>query len=184
MPIKVLKIVIAGPYGAGKTTLVKTLSEVLPIETDVPVTKGSLDGKRSTTVAFDYGKMKVREDLVVHLFGVPGQERFSFMWKIIARGMHGYVFIVDSSSEDRVKEAINMYSFFQENFPNTPHIVAANKQDVPSAVSLNTVRNILKVPYTVKIMPLIATNRRSALLVLVALLEEIRSALQVMKYVY
>ncbi|MFP3296931.1 MAG: GTP-binding protein, partial [Vulcanisaeta sp.] len=66
MPIKILKIVIAGPYGAGKTTFVKTISEVLPIETDVPLTKNEIDGKRSTTVAFDYGRMKIREDLVVH----------------------------------------------------------------------------------------------------------------------
>ncbi len=177
MPIKTIKIVIAGPYGAGKTTFVKTLSEVLPIETDVPVTKSAIDNKRSTTVAFDYGRMKVREDLVVHLFGVPGQERFSFMWKIIARGMHGYLFIVDSSSEDRVKEAIGMYSFFRENFPNVPHIIAANKQDVPNAVDLYTIKSILKVPYEIKVMPLIATNKRSALFVLVALLEEIKKTL-------
>ena len=183
MPIKILKIVIAGPYGAGKTTFVKTISEVLPIETDVPLTKNELDGKRSTTVAFDYGRMKIREDLVVHLFGVPGQERFSFMWKIIARGMHGYLFIIDSSSEERVREAMNMYSFFRENFPNTPHIIAANKQDLPNAVDIPIIKSILKVPYEVKVMPLIATNRRSALLVLVALLEEIRNTLlETIKY--
>ncbi|GAB6947103.1 ATP/GTP-binding protein [Vulcanisaeta sp. JCM 16161] len=183
MPIKTIKIVIAGPYGAGKTTFVKTLSEVLPIETDVPITKESINGKRSTTVAFDYGRMKVREDLVVHLFGIPGQERFSFMWKIIARGMHGYLFIVDSSSEERVKEALGMYNFFRENFPSTPHVVAANKQDVPTAVDIPTIKSILKIPYEVKVMPLIATNRRSALFVLVTLLEEIRSyLLEMSKY--
>ncbi|WP_052298569.1 GTP-binding protein [Vulcanisaeta moutnovskia] len=183
MPIKTVKIVIAGPYGAGKTTFVKTLSEVLPIETDVPIMKSSIDGKKSTTVAFDYGRMKVREDLVVHLFGVPGQERFSFMWKIIARGMHGYLFIVDSSSEEKVKESLGMYSFFRENFPSTPHVIAANKQDAPTAVDIFTVKSILKVPYEVKVMPLIATNRRSALFVLVTLLEEIRSyLLEISKY--
>ncbi|MDT7970504.1 MAG: ADP-ribosylation factor-like protein, partial [Vulcanisaeta sp.] len=136
-----------------------------------------------TTVAFDYGRMKIREDFVVHLFGVPGQERFSFMWKIIARGMHGYLFIVDSSSEERVKEAMNMYSFFRDNFPDTPHIIAANKQDLPNAVDIPIIKSILKVPYEVKVMPLIATNRRSALLVLVALLEEIRNTLlETVKY--
>ncbi len=178
MSIKTIKIVIAGPYGAGKTTFVKTLSEVLPIETDVPITKSVIDdNKKSTTVAFDYGRMKVREDLVVHLFGVPGQERFSFMWKIIARGMHGYLFIVDSSSEDKIKEALGMYNFFRENFSSTPHVIAANKQDAPSAVNTSTVKTILKAPYEVKVMPLIATNRRSALFVLVALLEEIKTYL-------
>lgn len=177
MPVKVVKIVIAGPYGAGKTTFVKTLSEILPIETDVPLSKGALEGKKTTTVAFDYGRIKVREDLVVHLFGVPGQERFSFMWKIIARGMHGYLFIVDSSSEEKVKEAVGMYSFFRENFPDVPHVVAANKQDMPNAINLYSVKAILKVPYEVKIVPLIATNRRSALFTLVTLLEEIRNAL-------
>ncbi|WP_054854390.1 MULTISPECIES: ATP/GTP-binding protein [Vulcanisaeta] len=177
MPVKTIKIVIAGPYGAGKTTFVKTLSEVLPIDTEAPITKGLMDNKKSTTVAFDYGRMKVREDLVVHLFGIPGQERFSFMWKIIARGMHGYLFIVDSSSEERVKEALGMYNFFRENFPSTPHIIAANKQDIPTAVDTFTIKNILKAPYEVKVMPLIATNRRSALFVLVTLLEEIKNYL-------
>ncbi|MFB6470549.1 MAG: ATP/GTP-binding protein [Vulcanisaeta sp. AZ3] len=181
MPMKIVKIVIAGPYGAGKTTFVKTLSEVLPIETETPLSKASTDGnmkgKKTTTVAFDYGRMKIREDLVVHLFGTPGQERFSFMWKIISRGMHGYLFIVDSSAEDRVKEALGMYNFFRENFPYTPHVIAANKQDVSGAVSIRAVRSILKIPYEIKVVPLIATNRRSALLTLVMLLEEIKSAL-------
>lgn len=185
MPIKTIKIVIAGPYGAGKSTFVKTLSEVLPIETDVPLSRGGVDGKRTTTVAFDYGRMKVRDDLIVHLFGIPGQERFSFMWKIIARGMHGYLFIVDSSSEERVKEALGMYNFFRENFQSTPHVVAANKQDMPTAVDIPTIKAILGIPYEVKVMPLIATNRSSALFVLVTLLEEIRNYLiETSKYKY
>ncbi|WP_069807069.1 GTP-binding protein [Vulcanisaeta thermophila] len=175
--MKILKIVIAGPYGAGKTTFVKTLSEVLPIETDVAITKAQPTGddKRTTTVAFDYGRMKVRSDLVVHLFGVPGQERFSFMWKIIARGMHGYLFIVDGSSADRVRDAVNMYMFFRENFPDTPHVVAVNKQDLPNALDVNSVRLLLKVPYYIKVIPLIATSRKSALFALVELLEAIRN---------
>lgn len=176
--MKILKIVIAGPYGAGKTTFVKTLSEILPIETDVAITKPQFiedPNKKSTTVAFDYGRMKVRGDLIVHLFGVPGQDRFSFMWKIIGRGMHGYLFIVDGTGENRVKEALNMYTFFRENFPDTPHIVAINKQDLPNSLDINAVRLILKIPYYVKVVPLVATNRKSALLTLVELLEEIKN---------
>jgi len=172
--MKVLKIVIAGAFGSGKTTFVKTLSEVVPVETDVPLNRVLDDGKSTTTVAFDYGRIMVRRDLVVHLFGVPGQERFSFMWRIIARGMHGYLFIVDSSSLDKVREALPMYSFFRDSFPNTPHVVAANKRDHPNAVDLNVIRGTLKVPPSIRIQPLIAKDRRSTLLALISLLEDIR----------
>jgi hypothetical protein len=125
--------------------------------------------------------MMVRRDLTVHLFGVPGQERFSFMWRIIARGMHGYLFIVDSSSEDRVKEAVPMYSFFRDTFPNTPHVVAANKRDYAGAVDLGVVRNILKVPPSIRIQPLIAKDRKSTLLALISLLEDIKMWMTLME---
>jgi len=162
---KVFKLVIAGPYGAGKTTFVKTLSEVVPIETDVPSV-----GK-STTVAFDYGKLRVN-DIVVHLFGVPGQERFSFLWRIVARGMHAYIFMVDSSSLESVKAAVFMYNYFTSTFPNTPHIIAANKQDI-AKVSLNDVRTVLGVKPEIKIVPLIAVNKKMVLETLITLLSEV-----------
>jgi len=163
--VKVFKLVIAGPYGAGKTTFVKTLSEVVPIETDVPA-----PGK-STTVAFDYGKIRVN-DIVVHLFGIPGQERFNFLWRIIARGMHAYIFMVDSSSLESVKSAIFMYNYFTSTFPTTPHVVAANKQDI-AKVDINNVRMILGVKPDIKVVPLIAINKKMVLETLVVLLDEV-----------
>lgn len=167
--VKVFKLVIAGPYGAGKTTFVRTLSEVVPIETDV------LDGNKTTTVAFDYGRIRVN-DIVVHIFGVPGQERFNFMWRIIARGMHAYIFMVDSTSVDSIKAALNMYNFFESQFANTPHIVAANKRDI-SKVSLDDVRRILNVPPSIKVVPLIATDKKMALETMIMLLEEVHRAM-------
>lgn len=132
--MKILKIVIAGGYGSGKTTFVKTLSEVVPLETEVNTSDPRGGDKRTTTVAFDYGRIAVRSDLVVHLFGLPGQERFSFLWRGLSRGMHGYILMVDSSSLDTVKESVFVYSFLKEFFPYTPHVVAANKQDLPTRV--------------------------------------------------
>ena len=163
--VKVFKLVIAGPYGAGKTTFVKTLSEVVPIETDVPTI-----GK-TTTVAFDYGKIRVN-DIIVHLFGVPGQERFSFLWRIVARGMNAYIFMVDSSSLESVKAAVFMYNYFISTFPNTPHIIAANKQDI-AKVSINDIRTILGVKPEVKVVPLIAVNKKMVLETLITLLSEV-----------
>lgn len=136
----------------------------MPIETDVPST-----GK-STTVAFDYGKIRVN-NIVVHLFGVPGQERFSFLWRIIARGMHAYMFLVDSSSTEAVKSAVFMYDYFTTTFPTTPHIVAANKQDI-AKVSLNEVRSLLGVKPDIKIIPLVATDKSMVLRALITLLDE------------
>jgi Predicted GTPase len=162
--VKVFKLVIAGPYGAGKTTFVKTLSEVVPIETDVPA-----PGK-STTVAFDYGKIRVN-DIVVHLFGIPARKG----QLPVEDNSQGYACIhimVDSSSLESVKSAIFMYNYFTSTFPTTPHVVAANKQDI-AKVDINNVRMILGVKPDIKVVPLIAINKKMVLETLVVLLDEV-----------
>jgi len=171
--MKILKIVIAGSYGSGKTTFVKTLSEVVPLETEVN-TSDPRGEKRTTTVAFDYGRIAVRSDLVVHLFGLPGQERFSFLWRGLSRGMYGYILMVDSTSLDTVKESIFVYGFLREFFPYTPHVVAANKQDLPNHVPPEEVRKLLEVPSRVKVLPLVAKDKEMVVNTLISLLEEIK----------
>jgi len=120
-------------------------------------------------VALDYGRIRVSKDLTVHLFGTPGQKRFSFMWKVIAKGMHGYIFLVDSGDPASIDDARYIYKFFNNNW-KVPHIVAANKQDVPYALNTHQVRKLLNIPQHVPIVPLISTDKESvknALLVLI-----------------
>ncbi len=165
----VLKIVVTGAFNSGKSTFIKTLSEVVPIETEAKITTYGRRLKPTTTVALDYGRIRVADDLVVHLFGTPGQRRFSFMWRVLARGMHGYILLVDSADPSSVDEARYVYAFFRRNW-NLPHIVGANKQDLPSALPPEHVRALLSVPPDTPVVPLVATDPhsvKSALLTLV-----------------
>ena len=121
-------MVITGPYGVGKTTLVRTLSEidVLTTERRVTVPEDGGASKLSTTVAMDFGRMTIDEGLQLYLFGTPGQKRFDFMWEILAEGMLGFVVMLDNTRPDCHDEAREVLQHFQEK-GTTPFVVAVNK---------------------------------------------------------
>ncbi len=168
---KIVKIVITGPFASGKTTFIKSLSEIVPVVTDVGL-KSTFEKsiKRFTTVALDYGRIRVGDDLIVHLFGTPGQFRFSFMWRILARGMHGYILLVDSSRPESVDEAVHVYNFFRK-IKDAPHIIAANKQDVEGCLSPEIIRIMMRIPPSVPVVPLIATDPESVRKALITLVK-------------
>ncbi len=160
---KYLKILVSGPYASGKTTFVKTLcGRILTTEARVS-TPGEAKVKETTTVAFDYGKTTV-DGMPVYLFGTPGQTRFQFMWKILAYGIHGYIYMVDTSSVQEVLRARALYSYMK-SIGNYPHIIAANKQDLEHAVPPSTVARLFNVS-PLYVVPLIALKRESAMSVL------------------
>jgi small GTP-binding protein len=165
--MKVFKIVVTGPYNAGKTTLVKTIcSEALT--TDRRVLSDELV-KPYTTVALDFGLARIGNHMV-RLFGTPGQSRFHFMWRTLSIGMDGYLFMVDSSDPLSLNDALHMYMFFRSMHPHTVHVIAANKYDRENKLSLDAIRHALKVPETVPIYPTIAYDRDSVVNVLEALI--------------
>ncbi len=92
-----VKIVVTGPFAAGKTTLIRTISEITVLSTERGITDETRARKAETTVAMDFGRITIDRDLVLYLFGTPGQERFDFMWEILGEGMLGYVLLVDST---------------------------------------------------------------------------------------
>ena len=92
-----VKVVVTGPFNAGKTTFIKAVSEITVLSTERQISDASEEGSGETTVAMDFGRITVSDDVVLYLFGTPGQSRFSFMWETLSEGMLGFVLIVDAN---------------------------------------------------------------------------------------
>jgi signal recognition particle receptor subunit beta len=109
------KVLFTGPVGAGKTTAIKTISDNLPVMTDVRATDETKDRKANTTVAMDYGVIRLGRDEVVHLYGTPGQERFDFMWEILQEGALGLLLLIDNARPkplDDLRKFLDAYAGF------------------------------------------------------------------------
>jgi small GTP-binding protein len=171
MPMQTVKMVITGPYASGKTEFIKSISEIDVVSTDAKVTEGTAeaDVKNQTTVAMDFGRITVDDDLVLYLFGTPGQRRFDFMWEILAEGMLGFVVMVDSTKPETFREAKSILETFRAYAP-TPYVVAANKQDIPDAWPADDLRIALRIEENVKLLPCVAKDKESVKNVLLQLL--------------
>ena len=125
----VIKFVITGPFAAGKTTLVKTMSEIPVVGTETAVTDDTSSIKSNTTVSMDFGKLTlIDEDMIVELslFGTPGQQRFNFMWDVLAEGMDGYVVLVDLGRPESFEEATQIIAHFAR-ISDAPFVIGANR---------------------------------------------------------
>lgn len=120
-----VKLIIAGPIGAGKTTLVKSLSEIPVVETDEISTENI--GKTHTTVGLDYGLTRLGE-FEIHLFGTPGQERFDFVWEIVAQGALGLILLVSGKAPQTFRGARRILDYITSRFP-IPFVVGVTHQD-------------------------------------------------------
>lgn len=173
-----VKIVVTGPFGAGKTSLVHTISEVSVLSTERTVSDADAAAKPKTTVAMDFGRVSVDEDLVLYLFGTPGQRRFDFMWQILAEGMLGFVVLVDAQRDASIEEAAEMVRFFRD-VAEVPYVVGLNKSGHLDASDVEGIRRRLEVPASVRVVPCDARDRESVkeLLVelLLAVLEDVES---------
>ncbi len=166
-----LKIIVTGPFAAGKTQFIKTISEIDVVETEKVVSSSNEKAvKDHTTVAMDFGRITIDENLVLYLFGTPGQSRFDFMWDILSEGALGVVVLVDSTSGESIKEARKIIDFFYTKL-NVPYIVAANKQDLPKAWPPEFIKTSLDLDDSVKVVPCVATDKESVKKVILELLE-------------
>lgn len=170
--MQTVKMVVTGPFAAGKTQFIQSISEIDIVETERKVTRAEERLKDQTTVAMDFGRITVDDDLVLYLFGTPGQRRFDFMWEILSEGMLGFIVLLDSVRPETFREARSIFETFRSYAP-VPYVVAANKQDLEDAWSPEDLRIAFRIPEEVKVLPCSATDRESVKHVLLELLYSI-----------
>lgn len=170
--MQTVKMVVTGPFSAGKTEFIRSISEIDVVSTERKITTEAERVKDGTTVAMDFGRITVDDDLVLYLFGTPGQRRFDFMWEILSEGMLGFVVLIDSVRPETFREAKHVLEIFR-GYAATPYVVAANKQDLADAWSPEDLRIALKIDSSIKVLPCVATDKEQVKHVLLELLYSI-----------
>ncbi|MGW6020341.1 GTP-binding protein [Streptomyces sp. NPDC055099] len=172
-----LKIVVVGGFGVGKTTLVRSVSEIRPLNTEEVMTQAGVGvdettdvaAKTTTTVAFDFGRISLNERVVLYLFGAPGQERFWFLWDRLFSGTLGAVVLVDTRRMDD-----SWYAIDRLEHHKTPFVVAVNRfDDDTSTHSLQEIRQALALPDHVPLIDCDARVRSSGKDVLITLVDHL-----------
>jgi uncharacterized protein len=115
--MEIMRLVVTGPVGAGKSTFIRSVSEIEVVDTDRRATDEALLIKKRTTVAFDFGRLQFGPDMALHLYGTPGQSRFDFMWDILIQKAHAYILLVAAHRPHEFREARRIMMFMKQRSP-------------------------------------------------------------------
>ena len=156
-----LKVVITGPFSAGKTTMIETISEVAIVGTDRDITDETRSVKTRTTVAMDFGRITFADQLSLFLFGTPGQRRFEVMWEILSDGMLGFILLVNAGDPRSLEEGAHILGTFRE-YADVPYVVGVthlDEADRPAEEVLAHVRERLELGEDADVIPCDARDR-------------------------
>ncbi|MFN2195471.1 MAG: GTP-binding protein [Anaerolineales bacterium] len=175
--MQTVKIVVTGPFNSGKTEFIQAVSEIDVVSTERKITAEAEKVKETTTVAMDFGRITVGDDLVLYLFGTPGQKRFDFMWEILSEGMLGFIVMIDSTRPETFREGRSILETFRAYAP-TPYVVTANKQDLEDAWELDDMRIALRLEDGIKMLPCVARDKETVKHVLLELLYSVLAEME------
>ena len=171
------KIVVTGPFSAGKTTFIKSISEISIVSTERAISDSTRRVKAETTVAMDFGRITISKDIVLYLFGTPGQERFDFMWQILSEGMLGFILMLDASRPETFSEGRRILEFFG-TLSDAPYVIGATR--IPgddTSQAIEAIRKEMNIDGDIQIIPCNALEKEDVKKVLLGLLYDILKTL-------
>jgi len=128
--MEIMRLVVTGPVGAGKSSFIRSVSEIEVVDTDRRATDETASLKKRTTVALDFGRLQFGPDMALHLYGTPGQSRFDFMWDILIRKAHAYILLIPANRPQEFRNARRILNFMKQRSP-IPMILGLTHTDCP-----------------------------------------------------
>ncbi|HEY9629649.1 MAG TPA: ATP/GTP-binding protein [Coleofasciculaceae cyanobacterium] len=175
--MEIMRLVVTGPVGAGKSTFIRSVSEIAVVDTDRQATDETSLIKQKTTVAFDFGRLSFGPEMALHLYGTPGQSRFDFMWDILIQKAHAYILLVAAHRPSEFVDARRIRAFMRQR-SQVPMIIGLTHMDSPNAWDIENTAIALGYLNADKCPPIITVNPNEAASVAQAIITLVQHSMQ------